>query len=166
MDKNLKQGAAARGVAAGAGRTASRRLDAFDAASAEAALRAYADELGVKAGVLINAARTAVTGRSVGASLFEILGCLGRERVARRLRDAAPRGQRRTVSGRSSRRVITVPSGSSTSSPLLAATAAAAAHHEADEGALLAAHDRAQHRSQQRAHPRLGRGVALVDVSP
>jgi glutamyl-tRNA synthetase len=66
------------------------RLDAFDAASAEAALRAYADERGVKAGVLINAARTAVTGRAVGASLFEILACLGRERVARRLRDAAP----------------------------------------------------------------------------
>jgi len=66
------------------------KLDAFDPASAEAALRAYADEQGVKAGVLINAVRTAVTGRSVGASLFEILGCLGRERVARRLRDAAP----------------------------------------------------------------------------
>jgi glutamyl-tRNA synthetase len=63
---------------------------AFDPASAEAALRAYADERGVKAGVLINAVRTAVTGRSVGASLFQILGCLGRERVARRLRDAAP----------------------------------------------------------------------------
>ena len=57
----------------------------FDRATAEAALRAYADELGVKAGVLINGARTAVTGRSVGASLFEILECLGRERVARRL---------------------------------------------------------------------------------
>jgi glutamyl-tRNA synthetase len=66
------------------------RLEAFDPASAEAALRGYADERGVKAGVLINAARTAVTGRSVGPSLFEVLGCLGRERVARRLRDAAP----------------------------------------------------------------------------
>jgi len=65
-------------------------LDAFEPGAAEAALRAYADERGVKAGVLINAARTAVTGRSVGPSLFEVLGCLGRERVARRLRDAAP----------------------------------------------------------------------------
>ena len=46
-------------------------LEPFDHASAEAALRAYADELGVKAGVLINAARTAVTGRSVGPSLFD-----------------------------------------------------------------------------------------------
>src|SRR6185503_2315600 len=65
-------------------------LEPFDPAAAEAALRAYAEERGVKAGILINAVRTAVTGRSVGASLFEILGCLGRERVARRLRDAAP----------------------------------------------------------------------------
>jgi glutamyl-tRNA synthetase len=64
-------------------------LDPFDRATAEAALRAYADELGVKAGVLINGARTAVTGRSVGPSLFELLECLGRERVARRLA-AAP----------------------------------------------------------------------------
>jgi glutamyl-tRNA synthetase len=61
-------------------------LPSFDHAAAEAALRVYADELTTKAGVLINAVRTAVTGRSVGASLFEILDCLGRERVVRRLR--------------------------------------------------------------------------------
>src|SRR5688572_4196822 len=60
-------------------------LDPFDHASAEAALRAYADELGVKAGVLINGTRTAVTGRSVGPSLFDVLTCLGRDRVVRRL---------------------------------------------------------------------------------
>jgi glutamyl-tRNA synthetase len=64
-------------------------LDPFDHGSAEAALRAYADEVGVKAGVLINASRTAVTGAIKGASLFEILDCLGRERVATRLRAAA-----------------------------------------------------------------------------
>jgi glutamyl-tRNA synthetase len=64
-------------------------LDPFDHASAEAALRAYADELGVKAGVLINGTRTAVTGRSVGPSLFDILTCLGRDRVVRRLQAAA-----------------------------------------------------------------------------
>ncbi|HEY5908803.1 MAG TPA: glutamate--tRNA ligase [Vicinamibacteria bacterium] len=69
-----------------------RRLEAlpdFGAASAEVALRAYADELGVKAGVLINASRTAVTGRAVGPSLFEALEVIGRERVAARLRKAA-----------------------------------------------------------------------------
>jgi glutamyl-tRNA synthetase len=61
-------------------------LETFDQAAAEGALRAYADEIGVKAGVLINATRTAVTGAVKGASLFEILDCLGRDRVARRLR--------------------------------------------------------------------------------
>jgi glutamyl-tRNA synthetase len=60
-------------------------LEPFDHASAEATLRAYADELGVKAGLLINGARTAVTGRSVGPSLFDVLTCLGRDRVVRRL---------------------------------------------------------------------------------
>ncbi len=55
----------------------------------EAALRGYAEELGIKAGVLINAARTAVTGTAVGPGLFDVLACLGRERVASRLRSAA-----------------------------------------------------------------------------
>ncbi len=62
-------------------------LDPFDHASAESTLRAHADELGVKAGLLINGTRTAVTGRSMGPSLFELLVVLGRERVARRLQD-------------------------------------------------------------------------------
>jgi glutamyl-tRNA synthetase len=60
-------------------------LATFDQATTEVALRAYADEIGVKAGVLINGARTAVTGRSMGPSLFELLECLGRERVVARL---------------------------------------------------------------------------------
>jgi len=64
-------------------------LEPFDHAMAEAALRSYADELGIKAGVLINGTRTAVTGRSVGPSLFDVLLCLGQDRVARRLQDAA-----------------------------------------------------------------------------
>jgi len=61
-------------------------LDPFAPDTAEAALRAYADELGVKAGVLINAVRTAVTGRSVGPTLFEAIDCIGRERVLDRLK--------------------------------------------------------------------------------
>ena len=67
VDKNLQQGAAPHGVAAGAGDAGSRRWPTSTHASAEAALRAYADELGVKAGVLINASRTAVTGPGRGA---------------------------------------------------------------------------------------------------
>ena len=61
-------------------------LEAFTPAAAEAALRAYADELGVKAGLLINATRTAVTGCSVGPSLFEAIDCVGRDRTLERLR--------------------------------------------------------------------------------
>jgi glutamyl-tRNA synthetase len=64
-------------------------LAAFDKVTSEAALRAYADEIAVKAGVLINAARTATTGRSIGPSLFDLLECLGRERVCERLTRAA-----------------------------------------------------------------------------
>jgi glutamyl-tRNA synthetase len=64
-------------------------LGELTAEAAEAALRAYADELGVKAGLLINAVRTAVTGRSVGPSLFEALAVIGQPRVVARLRKAA-----------------------------------------------------------------------------
>ena len=66
-----------------------RRFDEVDpwgAGAAEGVLRPYAEEIGVKAGVLINGTRTAVTGRSAGPSLFEVLECLGRERVVKRLR--------------------------------------------------------------------------------
>jgi glutamyl-tRNA synthetase len=65
------------------------RLPLFEPTSSEAELRAYAEELGIKAGVLINAARAAVTGRSVGPSLFLALDCIGLDRVAARLRAAA-----------------------------------------------------------------------------
>jgi len=66
-----------------------RALEVFDPTSAETALRSYAEEIGVKAGVLINAARTAATGRSVGPSLFLALDSIGRDRVVRRLEAAA-----------------------------------------------------------------------------
>ena len=66
-------------------------LEPFDRGTAEVALRAYADELSIKAGLLINGARTATTGRAIGASLFEILECLGKERVASRLEGIAKR---------------------------------------------------------------------------
>jgi glutamyl-tRNA synthetase len=63
-------------------------VDPWSGAAAEPVLRSYAEELGVKAGVLINATRTAVTGRSAGPSLFEVLECQGRDRVIERLRAA------------------------------------------------------------------------------
>jgi glutamyl-tRNA synthetase len=65
------------------------RLATFDAASVEAELRAFADESNVKAGLLINASRTALTGQAVGASMFEVFDVIGQTRTAARLRDAA-----------------------------------------------------------------------------
>jgi glutamyl-tRNA synthetase len=56
----------------------------------EAALRAYAEEAQVKAGLLINASRTMLTGQAVGPSMFEVFEIIGRERSAMRLRSALP----------------------------------------------------------------------------
>ncbi|HYO98734.1 MAG TPA: glutamate--tRNA ligase [Pyrinomonadaceae bacterium] len=64
------------------------QTEPFTMENAEATLRAFADETGVKAGLFINAARTALTGQSVGPSMFEVFDLVGRERSARRLREA------------------------------------------------------------------------------
>jgi glutamyl-tRNA synthetase len=63
-------------------------LGDFTHASAEAELRKLADELGIKAALLINGSRTVLTGVSVGPPLFDLLVCLGQDRVARRLATA------------------------------------------------------------------------------
>jgi glutamyl-tRNA synthetase len=59
----------------------------FDPASLETALRAVAEERGIKAGILIHATRVAVTGQAVSPGIFEVLALVGRERVLRRLAD-------------------------------------------------------------------------------
>ena len=58
----------------------------FTEASVEADLRKLAEERGVKAGILINASRAALTGQPVGPSAFAVFLCIGRERVIERLR--------------------------------------------------------------------------------
>ncbi len=58
----------------------------FTETSVEANLRKLAEEKGVKAGLLINASRAALTGQSVGPSAFAIFTCIGRDRVIKRLR--------------------------------------------------------------------------------
>ncbi len=63
-------------------------LGEFDAASTEAALRALADERGVKPGALIHATRVAVTGRAVSPGLFDVLALVGRHGVRHRLQAA------------------------------------------------------------------------------
>lgn len=63
-------------------------VEVFTHDGTEAALRAYSEQQGVKAGLLINAARTALTGQSVGPGMFDIIVTLGRERTVERLRRA------------------------------------------------------------------------------
>ena len=68
-----------------------QELDAlpnFDLEKIEDVFRAYAEKKQVKAGLLINAARTAVSGSSVGPGLFELLAILGKDRVVKRLNDS------------------------------------------------------------------------------
>src|ERR1041385_6190427 len=65
------------------------KVEPWTTEGVEAALRAFADESGVKAGLLINASRTALTGQSVGPSMFDVFDVIGRTRSVERLRDAA-----------------------------------------------------------------------------
>jgi len=53
-------------------------LEAFDAATLEALLRPLADEIGVKAGQLFGAIRTAVTGLTATPPLFQTMEVLGK----------------------------------------------------------------------------------------
>jgi glutamyl-tRNA synthetase len=64
-------------------------LEAFSLEGTEATLRGYAERQGVKPGLLINAARVALTGQGVAPGLFEVMMALGREEVIARLKRAA-----------------------------------------------------------------------------
>ncbi|HWN98728.1 MAG TPA: glutamate--tRNA ligase [Blastocatellia bacterium] len=63
-------------------------VEPFSHDATEAALRVLSEEQGVKAGLLINAARTALTGQSVGPGMFDIVVTLGRKRTVDRLKRA------------------------------------------------------------------------------
>ncbi|HEY0075029.1 MAG TPA: glutamate--tRNA ligase family protein, partial [Abditibacteriaceae bacterium] len=60
-------------------------LSEWTVESIEGALRGLAEELGIKPAELIHPARMAVSGRTVGPSIFHLLEILGRERVLHRL---------------------------------------------------------------------------------
>lgn len=60
-------------------------LSAFDAATLEARLKELAASLGVKPAEFIHPARVAVSGRSVGPSLYHMLEVLGLDRVLARI---------------------------------------------------------------------------------
>jgi glutamyl-tRNA synthetase len=61
-------------------------LTEFTHETIEVTLRVYAEEKGVKAGLLINGSRAALTGQSVGPSAFEVFELIGQEKTVRRLR--------------------------------------------------------------------------------
>jgi glutamyl-tRNA synthetase len=63
-------------------------VETFTAEEVEQVIRNMAEELGIKAGILINGIRTAVTGQAKGPGLFDILIAVGQRRVAERVRKA------------------------------------------------------------------------------
>lgn len=65
-----------------------REVFPWDTATLEQAYRSLAAEKGVSAGELIHPTRLALTGRTVGPGLFDIMAILGREETVRRLERA------------------------------------------------------------------------------
>jgi glutamyl-tRNA synthetase len=61
----------------------------FSHAEIEAVFRAFAEERAIKVGPIVHPARMAVSGKTKGAGLFEMMEVLGRERVVARMRRAA-----------------------------------------------------------------------------
>jgi glutamyl-tRNA synthetase len=74
-------------------RAAFEALPDFSAESTEAALRALAEERGLKPADLIHPVRLAVSGIPQGPSLFHMLAVLGRDRVLKRMRRTAEIGR-------------------------------------------------------------------------
>lgn len=60
-------------------------LDGLDARASEQAVRELAGERGVHGRAIIHPARVALTGRTTGPGLFELMGVLGKDRVVARL---------------------------------------------------------------------------------
>jgi len=65
-----------------------RVLDKFDEESLETLLRPLAEELGLKAGQLFGALRTAATGRTAAPPLFQTMAVLGKETCLKRIKTA------------------------------------------------------------------------------
>jgi glutamyl-tRNA synthetase len=63
----------------------------WTAASAEAVVRAYAEEEGAKLGIVAQPLRAALTGRSTSLGIFDVLTVLGREESLGRIADQAER---------------------------------------------------------------------------
>ena len=61
----------------------------FSHTTIEELCRKMAGELGLKAGQVIHPTRVAISGKTTGAGLFEIMEALGKEKVLERMRKAA-----------------------------------------------------------------------------
>ena len=61
----------------------------WSAASAEAVVRTYAEEIGAKLGTVAQPLRCALTGRTTSPGIFDVLDVLGREESLGRLGDQA-----------------------------------------------------------------------------
>jgi glutamyl-tRNA synthetase len=72
-------------------------IEPFSVEETEQSLRSFADEKQIKAGLLINASRVALTGQAVAPGLFEVMAVLGRTRVVARLQRAAESLRRPTA---------------------------------------------------------------------
>jgi glutamyl-tRNA synthetase len=66
-----------------------RELEDFSRSGIENAVRALAEELGVKAGDLIHPCRVALTGKTVSPDIFSVIQLLGRGKTVERLERAA-----------------------------------------------------------------------------
>jgi glutamyl-tRNA synthetase len=66
-----------------------KNLPAFDQDTTDAALRAFAEERGLKPGKVMQPLRAAIAGTSESPGMFEMLEALGRERVVARVERAA-----------------------------------------------------------------------------
>src|SRR5438445_8117182 len=69
--------------------SALENVEAWSEASAEAALRAFAEENSLKLGAVAQPLRAALTGRSTSPGIFEVLDVLGRRESLDRLQDQA-----------------------------------------------------------------------------
>ncbi len=72
-------------------RSALAATETWDVPTIEAAVRGAAEQLGVESKVVIHPLRVALTGKTIGPGLFELIDVLGRDRVLERLDQAIAR---------------------------------------------------------------------------
>ncbi|MBI5129817.1 MAG: glutamate--tRNA ligase [Rhodopseudomonas palustris] len=70
-------------------RTALEDVSPWSAATAEAAMRTFAEQAGLKLGAVAQPLRVALTGRTTSPGIFDVLAVLGREECLSRLADQA-----------------------------------------------------------------------------